>query len=123
MASTKTSPTKHSVAHVDSLTPLPDHPLVTVLVTNYNHAEFIEETILSILGQDYQHFELIIVDGGSTDGTLEILKRYDSDPRIRWISEPDEGTVDAYLKGIKLAKTGKELVLFFYIAPHFVHFY
>jgi glycosyltransferase involved in cell wall biosynthesis len=84
------------------LSPLPELPLVSIVTPSYNRARFIEETILSIRGQDYPHIEHIVVDGGSSDGTLEILKRYDD--RLRWISEPDEGMFDAINQGFRMAQ-------------------
>jgi glycosyltransferase involved in cell wall biosynthesis len=62
----------------------------------------LEETIRSVLSQDYPHVEHIIVDGGSTDGTLEVLKAFGD--KIIWISEPDRGQADAVNKGFRLAK-------------------
>ena len=86
------------------LPPLPDQPFVTVISTSYNHGSFLEETIHSVLTQDYDPIELIIVDGGSTDGTLDILRKYQHDSRVRWISEPDSGPYEAFNKGLLLAK-------------------
>ena len=74
------------------LTPIGEKPLVSIVMVSYNQADYIEETIVSILDQDYEPLELIIVDGGSTDSTLEILKKYDDEPRVKWVSEPDNGT-------------------------------
>ena len=67
-----------------------------------NQAQFIETAIRSVLGQTYPSVELVVIDGGSTDGTLEILKRHGE--RIRWISEPDEGQGDAVNKGLAMAR-------------------
>ncbi len=79
-------------------------PLVTIVTPSYNQAEFIERTILSVRNQDYPNIEHIVIDGGSTDNTLHILKRYED--RLRWRSEPDQGQSDAINKGFLLA-TGR----------------
>lgn len=81
---------------------LPDKPLVTVVTVVYNGEQHLEETILSVLNQTYDNLEYIIIDGGSTDSTLDIVKRYESSIDY-WISEPDQGIYDAMNKGIKLA--------------------
>lgn len=73
------------------------------MTPSLNQAQFIEETIESVLGQDYSPIEYIVVDGGSNDGTLEILRRY---PQVRWISESDEGQADALNKGFRMAGGG-----------------
>lgn len=86
------------------LPPLRANPLVTVVVPSYNLGSYIEETILSVLRQDYEPIELIIADGGSKDNTLEILHKYEKDPRVSWISEPDSGPHEANNKGMRLAK-------------------
>ena len=86
------------------LPPLPDHPLVSILVPTYNEQTYVEETIRSVLDQDYDAIELIIIDGVSTDGTLDILGKYERDIRVKWISEPDTGPSDALNTGLKLAK-------------------
>ncbi|PTN24976.1 glycosyltransferase, partial [Desulfonatronum sp. SC1] len=52
------------------------NPKLSIIVPSFNQAEFLEETILSIINQDYRNFELIIIDGGSTDGSVDILERY-----------------------------------------------
>lgn len=78
-----------------------EKPLFSIVTACLNRADFIETAIQSVLAQNYQPFEHIIVDGGSTDGTLEILKRY---PHLRVISEPDQGVYDAMNKGIHMAK-------------------
>ncbi|BCD98333.1 glycosyltransferase family 2 protein [Marinagarivorans cellulosilyticus] len=77
-------------------------PKITVVTVVYNGATEIENTINSVLGQDYSNIEYIIVDGGSTDGTLEIIKRYESNIS-QWVSEPDKGIYDAMNKGIQMA--------------------
>lgn len=73
---------------------------ISIITPCLNRVQFITEAIESVLMQNYPNFEHIIIDGGSTDGTLEILKQY---PHLRIISEPDEGVYDAFNKGIKLA--------------------
>jgi glycosyltransferase involved in cell wall biosynthesis len=77
------------------------YPLVTIVTPSYNQGRFIRETIDSILTQDYPNIEYIVMDGGSTDETVEILKSYGD--RIKWISEKDGGQADAVNKGIQLA--------------------
>ncbi|WP_150468046.1 glycosyltransferase family 2 protein [Francisella sp. SYW-9] len=79
------------------------YPLVSVITVVYNAKELLEETILSVLNQSYQNVEYIIVDGGSTDGTLDIIKKY-QDHINQYVSEPDHGIYDAMNKGIALAK-------------------
>ncbi len=76
-------------------------PLVTVITVCYNSAALIEETIQSVLGQDYPNLEYLIVDGASTDGTLDIIRKYAD--RLKYVSEPDKGIYDAMNKGLKMA--------------------
>ena len=75
---------------------------VSLIISVLNGSEKIKDTIESILNQSYSNFELIIIDGGSTDKTIDIIKNFDS-PTIKWISEPDKGISDAFNKGVKLA--------------------
>jgi glycosyltransferase involved in cell wall biosynthesis len=79
--------------------------LVSVVTAVFNGDRYIRETILSVLDQSYENIEYIIIDGGSTDGTLDILREYDYAIDY-WISEPDFGISDAFNKGINLS-TGK----------------
>jgi len=77
-------------------------PLVSVIMPSYNQGEFIEKAINSILGQTQSNWELIIVDGGSADDTLKVIKKYKKYIK-HFISEPDKGQVDAIKKGFKFA--------------------
>jgi glycosyltransferase involved in cell wall biosynthesis len=86
-----------------SKTSKPDRPFVSIITIVFNNAKTIEETILSILNQTYEHIEYIIIDGGSTDGTLEMIRKY-SDRIAYWLSEPDKGIYDAMNKGAMLAR-------------------
>lgn len=76
--------------------------VVSVITVCYNAAATIRETIESVLSQNYQEIEYILVDGGSTDTTCDIIRSY-TDPRLRFISEKDEGLYDAINKGIQMS--------------------
>lgn len=78
-------------------------PLLSVITVVYNGAAYLEETIESVLSQDYPNYEYIIIDGGSTDDSVSIIKRY-ADRLAYWVSEPDRGMYDALNKGIGRAK-------------------
>jgi glycosyltransferase involved in cell wall biosynthesis len=73
---------------------------ISIITPTLNQAKFIEDTILSVKNQDHQDFEHIVIDGGSTDGTIEILKKY---PHLNWISEKDNGQSQALNKGFRMA--------------------
>ena len=79
------------------------YPKISIISPSLNQGQFIEETILSVLSQNYPNLEYIIVDGGSNDNTLEILRKYSN--QIKWVSEKDSGQTNAINKGI-LMSTG-----------------
>lgn len=85
-----------------------DTPIVSVITVCFNVASTIEKTMLSVLNQTYENLEYIIIDGNSTDRTVDIIKKY-SERLTYWISEPDNGIYDAMNKGIVKA-TGKYLI-------------
>jgi len=75
-------------------------PKVSIITPSYNHGQFIERTILSVLNQNYPNLEHIVIDGGSKDNTIEILKKYS---HLIWKSESDKGQSDAFNKGLRMA--------------------
>lgn len=77
------------------------YPLVSVVTPCYNGMPYIVENIESVLMQDYPEVEHLVVDGASTDGTIEVLKQY---PHLRWLSEPDRGQSHALNKGFRLVR-------------------
>lgn len=77
-------------------------PKISIVTTNFNQAAYLEDTILSILNQGYPNLEYIVIDGGSTDGSVEIIKKY-SDRLAYWVSEPDKGMYDGLQKGFSRA--------------------
>src|SRR5258708_30795987 len=82
-------------------------PKITVVTPSYNQGEFLSETIESVLNQNYPHLEYFVVDGGSTDGSVELIRQYEA--RIAWwVSENDNGQSDALRKGFERA-TGQLL--------------
>jgi glycosyltransferase involved in cell wall biosynthesis len=82
-------------------------PKISIVTPSFNQAQFLERTILSVLNQNYPNLEYIIIDGGSKDGSVEIIKRYEKHLAY-WISEPDKGQAAALNKGFKKC-TGKIL--------------
>ena len=90
---------------------------ISILTPSYNAEQFLDRAICSVRQQDYEHWEHIIVDGGSTDGTLELLQKY---PHLIWKSEPDKGQSDAMNKAFAMA-TGDLIVSLTaddYFEPH-----
>ncbi|CEN55993.1 glycosyltransferase family 2 protein [Candidatus Methylopumilus turicensis] len=77
-------------------------PRITVITPSYNQAEFLERTIVSILNQGYPNLEFIIIDGGSTDGSVDVIKGY-ANQLTYWVSEPDNGQSHAINKGLQIA--------------------
>lgn len=84
-----------------------DQPLVSIVTPSFNQAPFLEAAMRSVLEQDYANIEYIVVDGGSTDGSVAIIERYASELAY-WVSEPDGGQTDAVNKGFSRA-TGQVL--------------
>ena len=78
-------------------------PLVSIVLPSFNQGQFIAETVKSCLEQSYRPIEILVQDGGSTDGTVSILQSFEA-AELHWISEPDEGVVDAVNKGLRRAK-------------------
>lgn len=95
--------------------------LVSIITATYNSAKTLRDTMDSVLGQTYPDIEYIVIDGGSTDGTIEIIKEYASKmgSRMQWVCEPDNGIYDAMNKGLKRA-TG-EVVGFLNSDDYFTH--
>jgi glycosyltransferase involved in cell wall biosynthesis len=80
-----------------------NQPLITIITVTYNAADSLEVTIQSVLNQTYHNLEYIIIDGGSTDSTIDIIKKYETHIAY-WCSEPDKGIYDAMNKGIALSE-------------------
>ena len=88
-----------------------DTPLISVVTVVFNGARHIEETIRAVSSQTYPHIEHIVIDGGSTDGTLDVLRRYDETISY-WLSEPDSGIYEAMNKGIAQVSDPESYILF-----------
>lgn len=82
---------------------MPAQPLVSIIVPSFNQGRFIRQTLESILAQDYRLLEVIVIDGASTDETIDILHEFDRHSAVIWISEPDKGPVEAVNKGLARA--------------------
>ena len=80
-----------------------DKPLISIITVVFNGEKYLEKTIQSVINQNYDNTEYIIIDGGSTDGTLEIVKKYE-DQIDYWVSEKDDGIYDAMNEGIRLSR-------------------
>lgn len=78
-----------------------DQIAASVVMINYNQGHYLEEALNSIVNQTYANIEVIVIDGGSSDNSVEILKNY---PGVKWISEPDNSSGHAFAKGVELAK-------------------
>lgn len=95
--------TPHERMRMGSLMKLPDEPCITVVMPVFNQEKQIGESIASVLSQDYRNIDLLVMDGASTDGTLEVVRSFSHDKRLRWFSEPDRCPNEATLKGLKMA--------------------
>lgn len=88
----------------DTFARMSDPPLVSIIVPSFNQGRFIRQTLESILAQDYRPLEIIVIDGASTDETVNILRSYNNTPEVQWLSEPDSGVVEAVNKGLARAR-------------------
>src|SRR5438132_13711050 len=75
-------------------------PRITVVTPSFNQAEFLERTLRSVLDQGYPNLEYVVIDGGSTDGSVDTIRRY-ADRLAYWVAQPDSGQYDAINKGFQ----------------------
>lgn len=97
------------INHNSQLSSNSNFPLISVVIASYNQAHFIERTLISIINQQYASYEIIVIDGNSTDNTIEVLKKFDKYISY-WVSEKDNGQTHAINKGI--AKATGDLICF-----------
>jgi glycosyltransferase involved in cell wall biosynthesis len=81
----------------------PKKPLISIIIASFNRGDTLESTLKSIVGQDYPHKQLIVIDGGSEDESINLLKKYQNEIGY-WVSEPDRGIAHAWNKGLAQAK-------------------
>lgn len=98
----------------------PYQPKVSIITVTYQARAHVEPTLLSVLGQTYENKEYLIIDGGSTDGTIELVGQYRRAVSI-FVSEPDEGIYDAMNKGLALTAPDSEYVIFMNAGDAFCH--
>ena len=93
--------------------------VISIITVTYNSAATLRDTLESVLRQQYKDYEYIVVDGASTDGTIDMLRAYEPrfEGRMRWVSEPDRGLYDAMNKGIAMA-TGDVAVSYTHLRAH-----
>jgi glycosyltransferase involved in cell wall biosynthesis len=97
-------PVKRTPPEHVRLAPMVDRPLISVIVPSFNQGHFIRATLDSILAQYYRPIEILVIDGASTDATVDVLRSYGDIPELRWVSEPDSGVVEAVNKGFARAR-------------------